>query len=313
MMTADQIMNPSRRQFLFKASQTTAAVALSSLARAQEVGGRALFDGKTLTGWHAEPRLLIPAKETRFDAVPSERLRDEVRAFFGANPAMASRLENTGIWKVEDGAIIGTQVPGSEMGAYLISDETFGDFDLTLEARPDFPIDTGIMVRCHALGGVGFQALVDHRKHGAIGGIYGNSVGGFRAYPFVVDGDEQEGFRVANLREGTADGPSFKPDFAASIEDFLRAWKPNEWNTFRIRCTGELPLIETWINGTPIAKLDTAKLADRVPGYQPEVILERIGRKGHIAFEVHDNGKMGRNRWAPGAVCRWRNIRITAL
>lgn len=74
---------------------------------------------------------------------------------------------------------------------------------------------------------------------------------------------------------------------------------------------GELPLIETWINGTPIAKLDTAKLANRMPGYDSDVILKRIDRKGHIGFEVHDNGKMGRNRWAPGAVCRWRDIQIT--
>lgn len=274
---------------------------------------RYLFDGKTLSGWHAEPRLPIGINDRRFDSVPPERLREAVRAAFAANPQTAQRVKNHGVWQVEDGAIIGGQMPGTEAGAYLVSDETFGDFELTLEARPDFPIDTGIMVRAHALGSIGFQVLVDHRKDGVIGGIFGNSIGNFRAYPFVVDGDEEPGFRVANLRPGTADGPSFPPEFAATFEDFLKAWRPNEWNTFRIRCTGELPLIETWINGTPIAKLNTAKLAERVPGYDPQAVLHRIGRKGHIAFEVHDNGKSGRNRWAPGAVCRWKNIRIAPL
>ena len=307
-------MNTTRRQFLSTCALGTAALGTSRLAHAASSSGpRSLFDGRTLAGWHAEPRLLIGINDRRFDGVPPEKLRDAVHAAFAANPQTAERLKNRGVWKVEDGAITGGQMPGTEAGAYLLSDDKFGDFELTVEARPDFPIDTGIMVRAHALGSIGFQVLVDHRKDGAIGGIYGNGLGFFRAYPFVVDGDEEPGFKVTNLRPGMADGPHWKPDFAATFEDFLKAWRPNEWNTFRIRCTGELPLIETWINGTPIAKLDTAKLADRVPGYDPQTVLKRIGRKGHIAFEVHDNGKGGRNRWAPGAVCRWKNVQIAEL
>ncbi len=306
-------MNTTRRQFLSRCSAGVAASGAFSSFGAELSALQSLFDGKTLNGWHAVPRIAIPPLDQRFDRVSSEKLGAAVRAAVASRPDGAMRLENKGIWKVEDGAIIGGQVPNTGAGAYLLTDEKFGDFELTLEARPDFPIDTGIMVRAHELGGVGFQVLVDHRKDGAVGGVYGNSVGGFRAYPFVIDGDEEEGFKVANLREGTADGPSFKPEFSATLQDFLQAWRPNDWNEFRIRCTGRLPLIETWINGTPIIKLDTAKLADRVPGYDAEAVVNRIGRTGHIALEVHDNGKMGRNRWAPGAVCRWRKIAITVL
>lgn len=51
----------------------------------------------------------------------------------------------------------------------------------------------------------------------------------------------------------------FKTDYAATLEDFPKAWKPNDWNEIKVRCTGRLPLMETWINGVPMAKLVTAK------------------------------------------------------
>ena len=39
-----------------------------------------------------------------------------------------------------------------------------------------------------------------------------------------------------------------------------------------------------------------------------------MGTRGHIAFEVHDNDlRMGEERWAPNAACRWRNIRLRPL
>ena len=207
-------------------------------------------------------------------------------------------------------------MPGSIAGSYLMSNKTYGDFELTLEANPDYPIDTGIMVRAHKLGSVGYQVLVDNRPNGTIGGVFGNSVGMFFAYPFVFDADEEPLNRIANIREGNPNalrfsGGQFKTDYAASFGDFLKVWKPNDWNEIKIRCTGRLPLIETWIGGVAIAKLDTATLADQVPGYDAEAIFERIGREGHIGLEVHDSPI--RDRWAPGAKCRWRNVRIREL
>ncbi len=74
---------------------------------------------------------------------------------------------------------------------------------------------------------------------------------------------------------------------------------------------GRLPVITTWINNQKICELDTARID--APGYDPDAVLALIGRAGHIGFEVHDNGKMGHNRWAPGAVCRWKDIRIVTL
>ena len=75
-----------------------------------------------------------------------------------------------------------------------------------------------------------------------------------------------------------------------------------------------MPHLTTWINGEKIAELDTAKM--KAPGWDPEAMLAKVGRTGHISLEVHSNGPgdaLGKDRWAPGAVCRWRNIFIKPL
>jgi hypothetical protein len=89
---------------------------------------------------------------------------------------------------VWEGAIVGEQdVGGGGFGGYLVSEEVFGDFELEIDAWPDWPADTGIMLRVTALGSQGFQVLVDHRKSGGIGGFYGNGIGGFHALSYNVD------------------------------------------------------------------------------------------------------------------------------
>lgn len=280
-----------------------------------------MFDGKTLDGWLTTPRVYLPGK-AEFQNIPSEQLYEAVIKHYEASEGSINRIpdkergKDKGVWAIEDGVVIGAQTPGSISGSYLLSEKKYGDFELTLEANPDYPIDTGIMVRAHRLGSVGYQVLVDNRPNGTIGGVYGNSVGSFFAYPFVFDADELPLNRIANYRPGNPNalrfrGGQFKTDYAATLDDFLEVWKPNDWNEIRIRCTGRLPLIETWINGIPIAKIDTATLADQVPNYDAEAIFKRIGRKGHIGLEVHDSPT--RDRWAPGAKCRWRNVRIREL
>lgn len=280
-----------------------------------------MFDGKTLKGWFSIPRVYVPRNQ-KFSTMPADQLFDAVMAHYANSDRTTNRIPDRervadkGVWNVENGVVIGGQSPGSTAGAYLMSEKKYGDFELTLEANPDFPIDTGIMVRAHRLGTVGYQVLVDNRPNGTIGGVYGNSVGDFFAYPFVFDADEEPLNRIANVRSGNPNAMQFRggqlrTDFAAPLNEFLRIWKPNDWNEIKIRCTGRLPLIETWINGVPIAKLDTETLADSVPGYDAEAIFKRIGRDGHIGLEVHDSPT--RERWAPGAKCRWRNVRIREL
>jgi hypothetical protein len=254
-------------------------------------GFRPLFDGVSLKGWTRKEREL-------------ER------------PSL-------GIWTVEDGVIVGGQdPPGSGLGSYLVTDEAFGDFELQIEARPDWRADTGILVRTVPQGNVGIQCLLDHRPHGGIGGYYGNGneLKGFRAWEYQVMGETDKDGRLVKLTtEKPDDPPQLKQryvplDFMAPPEVFLRIWKVGGWNHFRIRCVGEMPHLTTWINGEKFSELDTAKI--QMPGYDPKKILEKIGTKGHIALEVHANGPkdpLGKDRWAPGAVCRWRNISIKTL
>jgi hypothetical protein len=280
----------------------------------QEAGFRPLFDGETLTGWRAIPRIygeLYPGGPAL-----AEYFRER-----GVTPP-AEPEKHPAIWRVEDGVLIGEQdAPGSGYGGYLITEEAFGDFDLALEMRPDWPADTGVMLHRRPDSWEGFQVLVDHRPSGGIGGFFGNGLASFSAVPFAVD--------VARDADGVptgliADDPATSAEpvtqqkidrlsYAADVQDFLRVWRWNDWNELRIRLVGgALPVITTWINGLKIAELDTATLDS--PDYDPAAIAERLGERGHIALEVHDNDEMfGEARWGVGAACRWRNIRIREL
>jgi len=207
-----------------------------------------------------------------------------------------------------------------KVGNYLTSEETFADFELELEARPDWPADTGVMVRANAQGNVGFQMCLDHRPHGAIGGYFGNGLGNFHATNYCFTGRKDASGRLVQL---VAEKPSepldatnnVRLDYALPAERFLRIWKVNGWNRFRLRSVGAVPHLTTWINGVKVAELDTAKMKGPT-GWAPAKVDGLVGRAGHIAFEVHSNGGtdwLGNERWAPGAVCRWRNILIKAF
>lgn len=272
-------------------------------------GYRELFDGRTLAGWRSIPRVYgdwKPGGPPVFDLMKQYGIETPSRP--EAHPAL---------WRVEEGAIVGRQAkPG--YGGYLLSDEAFGDFELVLEMRPDWPADTGVMVRRQRDTWAGFQVLVDHRPSGSIGGFYGNGLAGFSAVPFAVDAELDEAGRAIGLR---ADDPATSvepvtPDkvarlaHAASVEDFLGVWRWQDWNELRIRCVGgALPVITTWVNGLRVAQIDAAALQS--PDYDPAAVAALLGDRGHIAFEVHDHDShFGEARWGRDAACRWRSIRI---
>jgi hypothetical protein len=271
---------------------------------------RSLFDNATLNGWHPAPRIY----GTKYPGGPSVADLLTQRGF-GLPPYPERNLAR---WHVEDGCIVGEQsAPGSGYGGYLVSDDTFGDFELSIEARPDWPADTGIMVRRLRDDWAGFQILLDHRESGGIGGFFGNGLGSFAALPFAIAARRDATGAVVGLRP---DDPatSIEPvshdkierlSYAAHVDDFIAVWRWNDWNTFRIRCVGELPLLTTWVNDLKIAELETATMV--APDYDAEQVRTLLGPRGHIALEVHDNDSvLGLARWGHGAKCRWRNIRV---
>jgi len=290
-------MQLSRRIFLSLASAAMACGA------AEDDGFEPLFDGRTLTGWRAIPRVPVPA----FPGAPAPS---------PDSPSYRQALTSRGRWVVEDGAIIGGQdPPGSRLGAYLITEDTFGDFELIVEANPDWATDSGIMLRATALGGQGFQVHMDYRMLGSIGTFYGNGIGEWRARHYAFNPRFDQNRRVVGLhRELAPDEEIRRLAWHSDPEEFFRVWRFGDWNTIRIRCTGVYPRITTWVNGSRIAELDAATL--QAPNYDREAVAKLLGRRGHIALEVHDNPDtlwMGRDRWLPGHVCRYRNIRIRRL
>ena len=101
----------NRREFL------ATAAAAAPLFRRQAKEEVALFDGRSLAGWHK-------------------------------NPAKIGHGTG-GSWKIEEqGVLVAEQdLPGSGNGGILLTDKKFGDFELTLEVKPDWGVDSGIFLR----------------------------------------------------------------------------------------------------------------------------------------------------------------------
>jgi Domain of Unknown Function (DUF1080). len=290
---------PTRRQFLAGAA---AAASLGCSRRADD-GFRPLFDGQTLKGWRAISRVPVAAYPGAPEPSPESA---------GYKRALTSK----GRWVVENGVVTGGQdPPGSTLGSYLITEETFGDFELMADVNPDWAVDSGIMLRATPIGGQGFQVHLDYRMLGSVGTFFGNGIGNWRArhYAFNPKFDASRN-AIGLVREIAPDEEIRKLAWHSAPEEFFRVWKFGDWNTLRVLCVGKYPHLTTWVNGAKIAELDAATL--QAPNYDREAAAKLLGRQGHIALEVHDSGPdlwMGKDRWLPGHVCRWRNIRIRTV
>ena len=261
-----------------------------------------IFNGQNLNGWHKGPRIPI----NRYTG--KDLFKPTSANFKQAN-------SHTGKWEVVNGVLEGGQEPiGSRLGACLISDKKYGDFEIKFDAKPDWPIDTGIMFRTPRFrANVGYQVLIDHRPGGGIGGFYGNGIAGFHQLPFRVEiikdiNGTSVGLKAVKEKDSSKTSAL---TYSCSPEDFMDAWKFGNWNSFRIKCVGRVPIITVWINNVKISEIDTSKIIQE--GYDPYEIANRLGSRGHISFEVHNNDREGWDRWGKGAVARWKNIFIKEL
>lgn len=163
-------------------------------------------------------------------------------------------------YRVEDGAIVGATRPG-EPNSFLCTMEEFGDFELDLEFKVDAELNSGVQIRSRsrAEGGIervyGYQVEIDPGSRSWTGGVY------------------EEG------------GRGWLVDLTGN-EDARAAYRPGEWNHFRIQCAG--PAIRTWINGVPAADF-----------------VDSLTPRGFIALQVHGVGAR-RDELS----VRWRGIRI---
>ncbi len=233
---------------------TALALCGSAHAAAPEAGFVSIFDGHSLKGWH------VSAK---------------------TGHSAASKHQSGGRWVVEDGAIVGSQdAPGN--GGIIMTDEAYGDFEVALEMRNDFGLDSGLFLRSTE-DGKAWQAMIDYHARGNLMGIYGEGLGGKPSVRnFTFDGD------VTRIK--LVEGPI---PFPLPAEQWPQFWKHGQWNELRARIVQNPPTITTWINGVKIMEWTEKEL--------------RHPARGSIALQVHGGGDHTRQ------FVRYRNIRVKPL
>lgn len=183
-----------------------------------------------------------------------------------------SRINHHGTtpnWYVEDGVLVGKQNPIGE-GGILLTDKQYKDFELYLEVDPDWGCDGGVFLRSTE-GGSAYQIniRVDKALHGGpgVGGLIG------------------EKLRVSQ----------------GASAAWEKVWRRDDWNSLRIRMTGEIPQVTLWINGNKM--YDVAEKTN-------DLIGDAIA--GMIALQVHwSEGRMP--SWRPNKAHRFRNIAIREI
>lgn len=258
---------------------TIVTITLATVAHAAEPAGNdwiTLFDGKSLKGWHTNP--------------------DKIGHGTG------------GKWTVEaDGVLAGEQdPPGSGNGGILLTDRKFGDFELSLEMKPDWGVDSGVFLRANDQGQC-MQMTVDYYNGGNIGHFYGEGTGAWVSRAFSIQGEETEGKLVALKTIDPRNASDVGLIESCSPEEWLKAWKVGDWNHALIRVEGgKYPKITTTINGQQVAVFDAATA--KLDKYDREAVLKMLGEKGSIAVQIHGGGS-----YPDGKKCRWRNIKVRAL
>jgi 3-keto-disaccharide hydrolase len=225
----------------------------SDAGEKKDDGYVSIFNGKDLTGWH------VSAK---------------------SGHSRTSKNTTGGKWFVEDGYITGTQdVPGN--GGIVITDKKYKDFEVVLEMKNDFGLDSGLFLRSTE-DGKAYQTMIDYYKGGNLMGVYGEGLGGFhyRNYSFL---DSPEKIKAE-------DKASFP--LPISPEKWPSFWKHGEWNELKARIEGNPPKVTSWIKGVKFMEwTDDKKRLD----------------EGGIALQVHGGGDHTKE------FVRYRNIRVKVL
>lgn len=210
-------------------------VALTGVAEEKEKGWTNLFNGKNLNGWEQKG--------------------------------------GKAVYKVEDGAIVGTSVPNTS-NSFLCTKKHYSDFVLEFDFLGHPELNSGVQIRSSSLeeykkGRVhGYQCELEQEDQDRdwSGGIYDE---GRRGWLLPKKDDEEAGKKFG--------------------EQGKRLWKKGEWNHVRIEAQGDR--IKTWVNDELRADLEDDMTAT-----------------GFIGLQVHGVGE----KTTPLSV-RWKNIRIKKL
>jgi Domain of Unknown Function (DUF1080) len=252
--------------------------------KADQAGFVTIFDGSSMKGWR-----------------------------LSANSAHSRTSDNKspGRWELRDGAIVGSQdLPGN--GGLFMTDKKYSDFEVAVDMRNDFGVDSGLFLRTSEKGSA-YQVIIDYRRGGGLAGVYGEGLGqpSFLAQPFsFLDAPD----RI--FTEGL-DAPSrrFRNAAVVPMPVILRSWptfwRHGQWNEIRARIVGTPAHITTWINGVQF--LDWTDSVPRVS-------------EGYIALQVHGglefvhgkdwvgvDGTTGGETDFTKRFVRYRNVRVKEL
>ena len=147
--------------------------------KADQAGFVSIFDGKSMTGWNLNAK---------------------------SGHSSTSGNKSPGRWEIRDGVIIGSQdVPGN--GGLFMTDKTYTDFEIAVDMRNDFGVDSGLFLRSDETGSA-YQVVLDYRRGGGLGGVYGERLKpGFIVQPFsFLDAPDRiftEGLDASTRGSGT--------------------------------------------------------------------------------------------------------------
>jgi len=193
-----------------------------------------------------------------------------------------------GKFYVEDGAIVGEAAPGLP-NSFLATDKMYDDFELEVEFKIDPLLNSGIQIRSNVYD----KETTTIRWGGRFREDGSKDVrertweaGRFWGYQVEIDPTDR-GWSGTLYEEG-ARGFLHTP---GENEEAKKAFKPGEWNHFRIIADGDH--FKTWLNGVPVADVRDSNQAT-----------------GYIALQLHG---IGNNKEKIGQKVRWRNIKLKEL
>jgi hypothetical protein len=165
------------------------------------------------------------------------------------------------IFKVKKGSIVGSTVSNTP-NSFLVTSKKYSDFILEVDVKVDPSMNSGIQIRSNSHGNYqdgrvhGYQVEIDPSERAWSGGIYDE---GRRGWLYDLSSDP----------------------------DARKAFKPNDWNHYRIEAIGDT--LKTWINGIPTAHL----VDEKTP-------------TGFIGLQVHSIGPDVEE----GREVKWKNLKI---
>ncbi|MBM3876611.1 MAG: DUF1080 domain-containing protein [Verrucomicrobia bacterium] len=180
-------------------------------------------------------------------------------------------------YEARDGAIVGTTVEGSP-NTFLCTRKDYGDFELVLDVKCDKALNSGIQIRSHTYDKETVPEGAKNKKGRPAGTVFG--------YQCEIAESERgtSGSFYDEARRGRFLDEQEKKSDAAK-----KAFKDNEWNTYRIVAQGAR--IRSWVNGVACADF-----------------RDSLDKSGFIGLQVHSI----RAGLGPFSV-QWRNIRLREL